>query len=202
MSDEEEEEYIRKAVNAFKTTSPSGKVPSGVSEVPPPPCNTENQLIPVLKWFYGRPSSRSVHLVNKVYKDLGHEFLYWADTYADDVPYWTCRPGGSKDEGLLMMPYSLDCNDFKFWISHYTSDEAFEKHIIDAFTTLREEGLEGKPTYLTVALHSRWIGRPGRLQTLKRLIEYFNQFDDVWFATREQLAREWVKQHPYKPKTA
>ena len=92
MTDAEEESYIRKAVNAYKTTSPSGKVPVG--------------------WFYGRPSERSLPLVSKVYKELGHELLYWADTYADDLPYWTQRPGGEKGEGLVMMPYTLDCVSF------------------------------------------------------------------------------------------
>ncbi|WVR08412.1 hypothetical protein IAU60_005467 [Kwoniella sp. DSM 27419] len=176
MSDEEEEEYIRKAINAYKNTSPSGKVPVG--------------------WFYGRPSERSAPLVAKVYKELGHELLYWADTYADDLPYYTSMPGGKEGEKLVMMPYSLDCNDFKFWQGQLGSDDAFAQHIIDAFTTLREEGLEGKSAYITVALHSRWIGRPGRFQALKRIVEHFASFDDVWFATREQIARHWVATYP------
>ncbi|WWD19943.1 hypothetical protein CI109_104416 [Kwoniella shandongensis] len=181
MTDEEEEEYIRKAVNAYKTTSPSGKVPVG--------------------WFYGRPSERSLPLVAKVYKELGHELLYWADTYADDLPYWTTKPG-SPNEGLVMMPYSLDCNDFKFWQGQLGSDDAFAQRCIDAFTTIRDEGLEGKTAYITVALHSRWIGRPGRFQALKRIVEHFSSFDDVWFATREQIARHWKETYPYVPKSA
>ncbi|WWC62254.1 uncharacterized protein I303_104850 [Kwoniella dejecticola CBS 10117] len=176
MSDAEEEEYIRKAVNAYKTTSPSGKVPVG--------------------WFYGRPSERSAPLVAKVYKELGHELLYWADTYADDLPYYTTMPGGEEGQKLVMMPYSLDCNDFKFWQGQMGSDDAFAQHCIDAFTTIRDEGLEGKSAYITVALHSRWIGRPGRFQALKRMVEHFASFDDVWFATREQIARHWVETYP------
>lgn len=104
MSAAEEEEYIRKAVAAYKTTSPSGKVPVGVSSL--------YQIIAVsdrTQWFYGRPSDRSAPLVAKVYRELGHELLYWADTYADDLPYWTVMPGGKSNEGLVMMPYSLDC---------------------------------------------------------------------------------------------
>ncbi|KAK4689044.1 allantoinase, partial [Tremellales sp. Uapishka_1] len=180
MTDDEEEEYIRKAVASFKATSPSGKVPVG--------------------WYYGRPSARSLPLVAKVYRELGHELLYWADTYADDLPYWTNMPGGKSEEGLVMMPYTLDCNDFKFWQGQMGSDDAFAQHCINAFDTIREEGLEGKPAYITVALHSRWIGRPGRFQALKRMIEYFTSHDDVWFATREQIARHWTKEYPYTPK--
>lgn len=111
MSDEEEEGYIRKAVEAFKATSPSGKVPVGVSR-----CQVEegDESELNLQWYYGRPSERSAPLVAKVYKELGHELLYWADTYADDLPYWTVKPGGENDEGLIMMPYTLDCVSILF----------------------------------------------------------------------------------------
>ncbi|KAM0746553.1 chitin deacetylase 1 [Meredithblackwellia eburnea MCA 4105] len=180
LTAEEEEEYIRKAVLSFQKTSPTGRVPVG--------------------WYYGRPSARSAALVAKVYREMGHELLYWADTYADDLPYWSAMPGGKKEEGLVMMPYTLDCNDFKYWIGQVGSDDAFAQHIIDAFTTVREEGLEGKPAYITVALHSRWIGRPGRFQALKKIVEHMMQFDDVWFATREQIARHFKEQFPYEPK--
>jgi hypothetical protein len=104
MTDDEEEEYIRKAVEAFKTTSPSGKVPVGVGHLIAQYCNDLT-----IQWYYGRPSERSAPLVAKVYRELGHELLYWADTYADDLPYWTVMPGGKKEEGLVMMPYTLDC---------------------------------------------------------------------------------------------
>ncbi|KAI5476536.1 hypothetical protein MNV49_007546 [Pseudohyphozyma bogoriensis] len=178
LSADEEEAYIRKAVASFQSTSPTGKVPVG--------------------WFYGRPSARSGALVAKVYKELGHELLYWADSYADDIPYWTSMPGGTKEEGLVMMPYSLDNNDWKMWLGQVGSDDAFAQHCIDAFTTIREEGIEdGKIAYITVALHSRWIGRPGRFQALKKIVDHFTSFDDVWFATREQIARNFKEQIPY-----
>ncbi|ORY82930.1 hypothetical protein BCR35DRAFT_331305 [Leucosporidium creatinivorum] len=181
LTADEEEEYIRKAVLSFQKTSPSGKVPVG--------------------WYYGRPSARSAPLVAKVYRELGHELLYWADTYADDLPYWTEMPGGKPDEGLVMAPYTLDNNDFKMWLGQVGSDDAFAQHCIDSFTTVRDEAIEdGKVGYITVALHSRWIGRPGRFQALKRIVEHFASFDDVWFATKEQTCRHFAKEIPYVPK--
>ncbi|GAA6033761.1 hypothetical protein JCM8097_004421 [Rhodosporidiobolus ruineniae] len=182
MTAEEEEGWIRKAVESFKNSSPSGKVPVG--------------------WYYGRPSERSAPLVTKVYKELGHELLYWADNYADDLPHWTVRPGTENDEekkGLLICPYTLDNNDFKFWHGQFGSDDAFAQRAIDTFTTIREEALAGKRHgYITVALHTRWIGRPGRFQALKRIVNHFKQFDDVAFMTREQIARQFSKAHPYE----
>jgi peptidoglycan/xylan/chitin deacetylase (PgdA/CDA1 family) len=67
-------------------------------------------------------------------------------------------------------------------------------------SVIREEGLEGKPAYITIALHTRWIGRPGRFVALKKMIDHFTSHDDVWFATREQIARHWAKTYPYQPK--
>jgi hypothetical protein len=109
MTADEEEEYIKKAVLSFQKTSPSGSVPRG--------------------WYYGRPSARSVPLVAKVYKELGHELKWWSvcsfpfpcffhtlipratqDTYADDLPYYVPHPSG-EGKPLTMVPYSLDCNE-------------------------------------------------------------------------------------------
>ncbi|BGP44820.1 hypothetical protein JCM10450v2_000635 [Rhodotorula kratochvilovae] len=175
MTDDEEEQWIRKAVESFKKTT--GKVPVG--------------------WYYGRPSARSVPLVAKVYQELGHELLYWADTYADDLPYYVPMPN-RPDEHLVMAPYSLDNNDFKFWLpGGYGSDKAFEDHVLDSVQTIREEAEAGERYgYVTVALHGRWIGRPGRMQTLKRIVEAMTKSGDIWFATREQIARHWKEVHP------
>lgn len=185
---------------------------------------------PDRQWFYGRPSARSLPLVAKVYKELGHELLYWADTFADDLPYYTVKPGGDPSEGLVMMPYSLDCvsraqllaandeadgrttsNSGKLSSApttrlpntsstHLSKRNSVEVKSPLTCSTIREEGLEGKAAYITVALHSRWIGRPGRFPAWKRIIEHFTSFDDVWFATREQIARHWTETYPYSPK--
>ncbi|GAA5855021.1 hypothetical protein JCM8547_002348 [Rhodosporidiobolus lusitaniae] len=178
MTAEEEEAWIRRAVDAFKATSPSGKVPVG--------------------WYYGRPSERTVELIQKVYKENGDEFLYFSDTYADDLPYWAPRPG-EPGKGLLLLPYTLDNNDFKIWHGQFGSDDALAQRFIDSFITIRDEAIANKRYgYITCALHTRWIGRPGRFQALKRVVEYFAKHDDVWFATREQIARHFQTVFTYE----
>ncbi|GAA6032733.1 hypothetical protein JCM8097_000765 [Rhodosporidiobolus ruineniae] len=178
---EEEEEYIRKAVLSFQKTSPTGKVPRG--------------------WYYGRPSARSVPLVAKVYKELGHELKWWSDSYADDLPYYVPHPE-EADKPLTIVPYSLDCNDFKLWLpGGYGDVKVWGQHVLDAVQTLAEEAEAGERWgMVTIALHGRWIGRPSRFQTLKKVLETLNARGDVWFATREQIAEHFNKQHPYQPK--
>ncbi|OCF32252.1 hypothetical protein I317_06464 [Kwoniella heveanensis CBS 569] len=173
-----EEHHARLSIESFRKSSPSGKVPSG--------------------WFLGRPNVRSAHIVAKVYQEQGEELLYWADSYADDLPYWKPNPA-DPSKGLVIMPYSFDNNDTKMWFGQMGSNEAYVNHIIDSFTTIREEGLAGRPAYITVAFHSRWMGRPGRFQALKRIVDHMKQFDDVWFATREQIAEHFSKTVPYDP---
>ncbi|GAA5994942.1 uncharacterized protein JCM10292_004442 [Rhodotorula paludigena] len=182
MTDAEEEEYIRKAILSFERTCGKEHVPRG--------------------WYYGRPSHRSLPLVAKVHKELGYELLWWSDTYADDLPYYVPYPGAENNEKLVMLPYSLDNNGthhFKFWLPGpgYGSDDAFAQHILDSVQTIREEAEAGERYgYVTVALHGRWIGRPGRFQCLKRIVETLNASGDVWFATREQIARHWRETNP------
>ncbi|GJN92453.1 hypothetical protein Rhopal_005483-T1 [Rhodotorula paludigena] len=176
MSPEEEEQWIRKAVESFKKTT--GKVPVG--------------------WYYGRPSAQSPALVEKVYRELGHEFLYWADNYADDLPHWTVRPGDDPEKALLIMPYSLDNNDFKLWHSQYGSTKLWAEHCVDSVKTIRDEAIAGKRHgYITIALHTRWVGRPGRFAALKKMVEEIVGLGDVWFATREDIARHFAQQYPY-----
>ncbi|KJA21918.1 carbohydrate esterase family 4 protein [Hypholoma sublateritium FD-334 SS-4] len=183
MDAESEERLIRQAVESFKKTSPTARVPVG--------------------WYYGRPSPRSRALVSKVYRELGLELLYQADTYADDLPYWIPDPVVGASEGLLMLPYTYDVNDFKFFVAPgFGSSMAYFEHAKNAFDTLYEEGQEGHPAYLTVALHARVIGRPGRFPAIKQFVEYISAKPDVWIATREQIARHWKGQFPYQSPSA
>lgn len=92
MPADQEEALIREGIATYQKCSKTGKAPVG--------------------WYYGRPSPRSRALISKVYKELGLELLYNADTYADDLPYWIPAPLTNGEEGLLMMPYTLDNNDF------------------------------------------------------------------------------------------
>ncbi|KAF8972563.1 chitin deacetylase [Flammula alnicola] len=176
---ESEEKLIRQAIDSFRKTSPSGKVPVG--------------------WYYGRPSPRTRALVCKVYRELGLELLYQSDTYADDLPYWIPDPIAGPKEGLLLVPYTYDANDFKFFIAPgFASSMAYYEHVKNAFDTLYEEGENGQPAFMTVALHARMLGRPGRFPAIKQFVEYIKSKPDVWIATREEIARHWVSQHPYK----
>ncbi|GAA5850093.1 hypothetical protein JCM8547_001009 [Rhodosporidiobolus lusitaniae] len=180
LTREEEKEYIKKAVLSFQKTSPTGKVPRG--------------------WYYGRPSARSVPLVAEVYKEMGHELKWWSDTYADDLPYYVPHPSGG-DKPLTMVPYSLDCNDFKLWLPGGVGNtESWAEHVMAAIKTIAEEAEAGERYgMVTIALHGRWIGRPGRFQSLKKIVETAVARGDCWFATREQISDHFNETVPYKP---
>jgi len=127
------------------------------------------------------------------------DFAYIADSYADDLPYWV-RAGG-KDQ--LIVPYTMDCNDMRFAIqAGYTNGDQFESYLKDSFDMLYAEGAEGAPKMLSIGLHCRLIGRPGRAMALKRALEHFAKHDGVWFATREQIADHWASLHPPAEGTA
>ncbi len=121
------------------------------------------------------------------------DFAYIADSYADDLPYWT-RAGG-KDQ--LIAPYTMDCNDMRFSIqAGFTTGSDFEVMLKDAFDVLYAEGAAGAPKMLSIGLHCRLIGRPSRAAALKRALDHFQSHDGVWFATREQIADHWAAEHP------
>ena len=135
-------------------------------------------------WYTGRCSMNTVRLVAE---EGG--FAYVADTYDDDLPYW--KRFGGRDQ--LITPYTLDCNDMRFAIqAGYTAGDQFETYIRDSFDTLYAEG--GR--MLSIGLHCRLIGRPGRAAALKRALDYMASHDGVWFATRLQIAEHWAVTHP------
>ena len=145
-------------------------------------------------WYTGRCSMNTVDLAAEE-----GDFAYIADSYADDLPYWV-RAGG-KDQ--LIVPYTLDCNDMRFAIhAGYTNGDQFESYLKDSFDMLYAEGAEGAPKMLSIGLHCRLIGRPGRAMALKRALEHFAKHDGVWFATREQIADHWASLHPPAEGTA
>jgi OHCU decarboxylase len=135
-------------------------------------------------WYTGRCSENTERLVAE---EGG--FAYVADSYADDVPYW--KRYGERDQ--LVIPYTLDCNDMRFATPQgFNSGDQFEAYLRDTFDALYEEG--GK--MMSIGLHCRLIGRPGRIQALKRFIAYAQSHADVWFARRIDIADHWTKTHP------
>nr|WP_255670765.1 allantoinase PuuE [Cognatishimia sp. F0-27] len=150
--------------------------------------HTEVVGAPPRGWYTGRCSMNTI--------DLAAEegaFAYIADSYADDLPYWT-RAGG-KDQ--LIVPYTMDCNDMRFAIqAGFTNGDQFESYLKDSFDMLYAEGQAGAPKMLSIGLHCRLIGRPGRAMALKRVLDHMAAHEGVWFATREQIADHWAATHP------
>ena len=181
MSIEQEKDYIRKGITSLKALA--GYAPRG--------------------WYYGRPSPHSRSLIPQVYQEMGEELVWASDTYADDVPYWIDLPSernSPSPKGCLMVPYSYDCNDFKFLTagSGFRDPQGFYDHIKNAFDVLYEEGQEGMPKMMTIGLHCRIIGRPGRFKALADFIDYISKKEGVWVATRTEIAQAFKEQFPYK----
>jgi OHCU decarboxylase len=139
-------------------------------------------------WYTGRCSNNTVRLAAET-----GQFAYVADSYADDLPYWMDFDG----TGQLIVPYTMDCNDMRFAIqAGYTNGDQFESYLKDSFDYLYEEGEAGAPKVLSIGLHCRLIGRPGRAAALRRAIEHFQSHEGVWFATRLEIAEHWASEHP------
>jgi len=141
-----------------------------------------------LGWYSGRTSEHTLELVKE---DGG--FLYSADSYADELPYWVPAPHGHQ----LIVPYTLDANDMRFAIAQgFNSGDQFFAYLRDSFDVLYAEGLAGTPKMLSIGLHCRLVGRPGRAAALGRFMDYVQGHDRVWLATREAIARHWHAEHP------
>lgn len=139
-----------------------------------------------LGWYTGRSSANTLKLV---LDDGG--FLYSSDSYADDLPYWV---NGEKGPHLIV-PYTLDANDMRFINGQgFGSGEQFFTYLRDTFDVLYEEG-ESAPKMMSVGLHCRLVGRPGRTAALIRFLDYVAQHDRVWVATRRDIARHWYRAH-------
>jgi len=135
-------------------------------------------------WYLGRCSPNSHRLAAE---DGG--FVYNADSYADDVPYWD----HSWAESQLMVPYTLDANDMRFATAQgFNSGKQFYRYLKDTFKTLHAEG--GR--MMSVGLHCRLAGRPGRAAAVRKFLKYIAGKDDVWVATRLDIARHWRERHP------
>ncbi|WP_062784354.1 allantoinase PuuE [Novosphingobium capsulatum] len=138
-----------------------------------------------LGWYQGRTSPNTARLVAQ---EGG--FVYDADSYADDVPYWDARHGRAQ----LIVPYSLDANDMKMVaLNGFTEGEQFFRYLRDTYDQLAEEG--GR--MMSVGLHGRIAGRPGRARAVARFVDHVMADGRAWIATRLDIARHWIATHPY-----
>ena len=139
-----------------------------------------------LGWYTGRCSPNTRDLVF----DDGN-FMYDSDSYSDDLPYWEYR--GKKKQ--LIIPYTLDNNDMRFATNQgFNTGDHFYNYLKDSFDALYEEG-KTNPKMMSVGLHCRLIGRPGRIQSLKKFLDYVLEFDDVWICKRIDIANHWIKNY-------
>jgi peptidoglycan/xylan/chitin deacetylase (PgdA/CDA1 family) len=143
--------------------------------------------------YIGRTSRHSHDLCASI-----PHFEYCADTYADELPYWRDSEHGAQ----LMIPYTLDANDMRFATAQgFNSGEQFFTYLKDSFDLLYEEGLNGSAKMMSVGLHSRLVGRPGRAAALQRFLDYIQSHDRVWVARRIDIARHWRTVHPAPSRT-
>jgi len=140
-----------------------------------------------LGWYTGRTSPNTRRLVAE---EGG--FLYDADDYSDDLPFWTTVEGRPH----LITPYTLEANDMKFSGGGLVTGEQFYSYLKDAFDVLYAEGAE-RPKMMSIGLHCRLAGRPGKMAGLERFIRYALGHDGVWFCRRIDIARHWRARHPH-----
>ena len=146
-----------------------------------------------LGWYTGRDSPNTRRLV------VEHGgFLYDADYYGDDLPFWTeVRTSDGSKHPHLIVPYTLDSNDMRFATPQgFNTGEQFYAYLKDAFDVLYAEG-EDKPKMLSIGMHCRLLGRPGRFAALQRFLDYIDEHDKVWICRRVDIARHWIEQHPF-----
>lgn len=160
--------HIKKALKIH--TEMTGKPPSG--------------------WYIGRNNDKTRQILLEETSPL-----YDSDSYADDLPYWIENKVGSVSKPHLIVPYTLDANDMRFATSQgFNSGDQFFNYLKDSFDVLYEEG-EFAPKMMSVGLHCRLVGRPGRIAALQRFIEYVQSKQDVWVCTREAIAQHWHENH-------
>jgi OHCU decarboxylase len=151
--------------------------------------HTEVVGTPPRGWYTGRCSDNTVRLAAET-----GQMAYVADSYADDLPYW--MEIGDRDQ--LIVPYTLDANDMRFATPQgFNSGTQFFEYLKASFDVLYAEGEQGSAKMMSIGLHCRLMGRPGRAQALQNFLDYANNHDGVWFATREQIADHWAATHPH-----
>ena len=153
-------------------------------------------------WYTGRDSPNTRRLV------IEHGgFVYDSDSYADDLPYWTHTAGtGGAPTPHLVVPYTLDSNDMRFAAPQgFNSGMQFFDYLKDSFDSLYREGDPrglDRPKMLSIGLHARIVGRPGRIASLERFLDYVGGHDRVWVCRRIDIARHWMAAHPFDAATS
>lgn len=151
-----------------------------------------------LGWYTGRDSPNTRRLV------VEHGgLLYDADYYGDDLPFWTeVEVTGGEKKPHLVVPYTLDSNDMRFATPQgFNTGEQFFQYLKDAFDVLYAEGDpqgQDRPKMLSIGMHCRLLGRPGRFRALQRFLDYVQQHDKVWICRRVDIARHWIDTHPHR----
>ena len=142
---------------------------------------------PAVGW-YNRSSARTYRLLSE-----RGDMLYFADNYADELPFWADVAGTAE----LFVPYTLEANDMRFAVPGGFGDgEQFFTYLRDTFDVLYRDGLEGRKRMMSLGLHGRIAGRPGRMAGLERFLDHVQRHDGVWVATRADIARHWRAHFP------
>lgn len=178
MDEETERRHMREAVAIFREMT--GLAPQG--------------------WYTGRDSPNTRRLV------VEHGgFVYDADYYGDDLPFWTdVDIAGGASKPHLVVPYTLDSNDMRFATPQgFNTGEQFFQYLKDSFDVLYAEGDpqgQDRPKMLSVGMHCRLLGRPGRFRALQRFLDYVQSHEKVWICRRIDIAQHWIETHPYEVK--
>jgi allantoinase len=145
-----------------------------------------------LGWYTGRDSPSTRRLV----VEQGG-LLYDSDYYGDDLPLWQqVKTANGEDKTHLVIPYTLDVNDMRFATAQgFNSGEQFFQYLRDSFDVLYAEGAQ-TPKMMSIGLHCRLVGRPGRFRALQRFLDYVQAQDQVWICRRIDIARHWIDRHP------
>ena len=149
-----------------------------------------------LGWYTGRDSPNTRRLV----ADYGG-FLYDSDYYGDDLPLWTeVQKTDGSTVPHLVVPYTLDTNDMRFALPQgFSHGDEFFEYLRDAFDVMYAEG-EERPAMMSIGMHCRLLGRPGRFRALQRFLDHIEKHDRVWVCRRVDVARHWIERHPYQAK--
>ncbi|NBS95754.1 MAG: allantoinase PuuE [Betaproteobacteria bacterium] len=151
-----------------------------------------------LGWYTGRDSPNTRRLV----ADQGG-FEYDSDYYGDELPFWLqVRKSDQSLAPHLVVPYTLDANDMRFAMPQgYSHGDEFFQYLRDSFDVLYAEGAE-RPAMMSIGMHCRLLGRPGRMRALQRFLDHLEAHDRVWVTRRIDIARHWKATHPFDPSTA